>query len=295
MAQDWTSSSAGSAGICSSSPERVGRDGFLHLRFKRRQDKTVLSQCRFRLPLQALAPTDLADGTACLMLLNPTGGVVGGDVLVTSVIQEDDTHLCLTTPSATRVYRTLGPSAVQETWIRTGARARLEYLPDHVIPHSHSKLRQTLRVEMGRGSRAIIWDALSAGRVACGERWNFDEFDSRVEISLDGRTVFLNRTIICPARQDPIRRGIAEDFNYLATLVVVAEDAGAVAAAVAAVNAQLLNMPQIYGGASLLAGAGCVAKLLTRSAAELMHAQAELWACARQTVFGLSRVDLRKY
>jgi len=39
----------------------------------------------FRLPLQALTPFELADGTACLMLLNPTGGLVGGDFLCTQI------------------------------------------------------------------------------------------------------------------------------------------------------------------------------------------------------------------
>ena len=29
------------------------------------------------------------------MLLNPTGGVLGGDHLVTEIIQEPDTHVCL--------------------------------------------------------------------------------------------------------------------------------------------------------------------------------------------------------
>jgi urease accessory protein len=255
----------------------------------------VLSQCRFRLPLQALAPTELADGTAYLMLLNPTGGLVGGDILLTRITQENDTRLCLTTPSATRVYRTLGPPAVQETSIRVGERAFLEYLPDHVIPHRDSKLRQSLQVEMGRGSRAIIWDAMAAGRVACGERWDFAAIDSRVEISLNGGPVFLNRMLICPASQNPARLGIAEDFNYLATLIIVAEDVAAVTATVGSLSAQLNAMPQIYGGTSLLARGGCVVKLLARSASDLLCAQGALWSCARNVLFGSPAIDLRKY
>ena len=138
--------------------------------------RTILAQCRFKLPLQALTPLTLADGTAYLMLLNPTGGLVGGDLLTTQIVQEAGTHVCLTTPSATRVYRTAEKPAVQETVIQLGEGASLEYLPDHVIPHRDSALHQSLRVEMGRGSRAIFWDALAAGRVAHGERWNFTEW-----------------------------------------------------------------------------------------------------------------------
>jgi hypothetical protein len=115
MAPEWTPSAIGFGEPSCSNPERVGRDGFLALRFERRLGKTTLGQCRFRLPLQALTPVELADGTAYLMLLNPTGGIVGSDFLFTQIIQEPHTRVCLTTPSATRVYRTPGQPAVQET------------------------------------------------------------------------------------------------------------------------------------------------------------------------------------
>jgi urease accessory protein len=265
------------------------------LRFEHRLGRTILAQCRFKLPLQALTPVELADGTAYLMLLNPTGGLVGGDFLFTQIIQEAGTRVCLTTPSATRVYRTLAQPAVQETQIQLGEHAVLEYLPDHVIPYRDANLRQSLRVEMGRGSRAIVWDALAAGRVACGERWNFHEVDSRIEIFLSGKAVFLNRTRIRPTAVDPERLGFAEGFNYLATLVIVADELDGWKETVAAMDAELRNMPQVYGGASALASGGCVVKLLARSASDLTEAQAALCGHARQIILGSPAIDLRKY
>src|ERR1700680_326688 len=160
---EWTRSSNGFATPCSlnseRNPERVGRDGFLRLRFARSGANTILAQSRFSLPVQALTPLTLAYGASYLMLLNPTGGVLGGDRLVTEIIQEAGTHVCLTTPSATRIYRTSQQPAVLEPVIRLGDRATLEYLPDHIIPHNGAALRQSLRVEMGCGSRAIVLDS----------------------------------------------------------------------------------------------------------------------------------------
>ena len=166
---------------------------------------------------------------------------------------------------------------MQETQIRIGEGASLEYLPDHVIPYRDARFRQSLRVEMGRGSRGIFWDALAAGRVAHGERWNFHEVDSHIEISLCGEAVFLNRTRIRPAALDPDRLGFAEGFNYLATLVIVADGSENWKETVAAMNAELRNIPHVYGGASALASTlsstlsstGCVVKLLARSASDL--------------------------
>jgi urease accessory protein len=247
------------------------------------------------LPLQALAATDLADGTAGLMLLNPSGGLVGGDLLLTQIAQEEGTRLCLTTPSATRVYRTLDRPAVQETHISVGDHASLEYLPDHVIPHRHSRLRQTLRVQMSQGSRAILWDAIAAGRLAHGECWDFDEIDSRKEILLRGRPVFLNRTLIRPGEGGTRRLVLPQGFGYLATLVIVADGCDRWKEVVEALRSELETLPRIYGGASLLSMQGCVVKLLSPSAADLARAQGKLWACARKLVVGSLPVDLRKY
>src|SRR5579862_3718810 len=179
--REWTPSSTGFAtrsfSRSEAEPVRVGRDGFLRLRFARSSERTILAQSRFSLPLQVLTPLPVAGGACYLMLLNPTGGVLGGDRLATEIVLEAGTHVCLTTPSATRIYRTADKPAILETRIRVGEGATLEYLPDHAIPHAGSACRQSLRIELAPGSRAIILDSMAAGRVAHGERWNFAEMD----------------------------------------------------------------------------------------------------------------------
>jgi urease accessory protein len=272
----------------------VGRDGFLALRFERRDNRTVLAQSRFKLPLQVLAPARLGDGTLYLMLLNPTGGLVGGDHLLTRVVQGSGTGVCITTPSATRVYRTACHPAIHQTQIQVDEGASLEYLPDHVIPHAGSELRQSLRVEMARESRAIIWDALAAGRLARGERWNFT-LESDTEILLCGRPIFINRTRINPLRQLPERLGLTEGFSYAASLAVLADGFRGWEGLVASIEARLKSLPQVLGGVSLLGDSGCLVRLLTHSAADLTLAQTRLWAQTRQLVLRLAPFDLRKY
>ncbi len=287
--------SNGSATACSSSLERVGRDGFLGLSFKRHGQNTVMSRCRFTLPLQAFAPLHLDDGAAYMLLLNPTGGLVGGDYLSTKILQEKETHVCFGTPSATRVYRTARFPTVQETLIQLGERATLEYLPDHIIPHAGSEFRQHLRVEMGRQSRAILFDALAAGRVARGECWKFKEFDSRTEVSVCGKPVYLNRTKIHPATRRPQQFGVMEGFSYLACLALFAEGFETWPDVAVAMNEKLAGMPQIVGGVTLLSSGGCVVRFLANSAADLTGASAQLWAAARDVVLELPPFDLRKY
>jgi urease accessory protein len=274
---------------------RVGRDGFLRLRFACSGASTILAQSRFSLPLQALTPLALPGGASYLMLLNPTGGVLGGDHLSTEIIQEAGTHVCLTTPSATRIYRTLEKPAVLETVIRLEDGATLEYFPDHVIPHRGSALRQSLRVELGRGSRAILIDSMAAGRVAHGERWAFTELDSRIDIYSCGRPAYINRARIIPARQTPAQFGFMQDFDYVSSLGIFADGFPRWRELCAAANEELQSMPEIRGGATVLSHSGCVVRFLAGSASDMTRATQKLWDVARHLIAGLPPFDHRKY
>jgi urease accessory protein len=275
--------------------ERVGRDGFLRLRFARSSANTILAQSRFSLPLQALTPLTLADGASYLMLLNPTGGVLGGDHLITDIVQEAETHVCLTTPSATRIYRTEEKPAILETAIHLGEGATLEYFPDHVIPHAGSALRQSVRVEMARGSRAILLDSMASGRVAHGERWSFTEMDSRSEVYACGRPIYINRTKIVPATNRPDRLGWMEEFDYASCLALFDDGFARWPQVASALNEELKSAPNIRGGATLVSRGGCVVRFLARSASDMTQANKALWDMAREMLVHLPPLDHRKY
>jgi urease accessory protein len=276
-------------------PDRVGRDGFLRLRFARRGPNTILAQSRFSLPLQTLTPLTLAHGASYLMILNPTGGVLGGDHLVTEIVQEASTHVCLTTPSATRIYRTLEKPAILETVIRVGEGATLEYFPDHVIPHECSALQQSLRVEMATGSRAILFDSMASGRVAHGERWKFREMDSRMEVVSSGRPTYINRAKIFPALQRPDRTGWMEEFDYLGSVGFFADEFLNWKEFCATLNDELNAIPTVKGAACLLSRNGCMVRFLARSASDMTLANKRLWDVGRRNLFHLPPFEHRKY
>ena len=229
------------------------------------------------------------------MLLNPTGGVLGGDHLVTEIVQEAGTHVCLTTPSATRIYRTAEKPAVLETVIHVGEGATLEYFPDHVIPHIGSALRQSLRVEMARGSRAILLDSMASGRVAHGERWSFTEMDSRTKVNTRGKPVYINRTKIVPETKRPDRLGWMEEFDYISCVGLFADEFMRWKEVCAALNEVLKSAPNVRGAATLVSRGGCVLRFLARSASDMTLANKQLWDAARENVAGLPPFDHRKY
>ncbi len=229
------------------------------------------------------------------MLLNPTGGLVGGDRLVTEIALGPGSHVCLTTPSATRVYRTLGPPAVQETTIALGEGAVLEYLPDHLIPHPGSAFHQSLTVEMGAGSRAILLDAFVIGRLAREERWEFRELVNRTTVMRHGRPLFLDRTRLEPGGRTPAGLGGMEGFGYFATLGCFADGVDRWEDAARSLGEQLKGIGSVLGGVSPVSGGGLVIRFLAPSASNLTEATRGLWTLARRLLLGLPAVDLRKW
>lgn len=247
------------------------------------------------MPLQALAPVDLEDGAVYLTLLNPTGGVLGGDHLLTRIHQSSGTRVFLTTPSSSRVYRAANDPAILDTAIRLSEGATLEYLPDHVIPHAGAALRQRLRLDMAPGSRAIISEAFAAGRIACGEAWNFKRMDSRTDILFKGDPVYVSRSLIDSARRRPRRIGEMQRFEYAGSLVAMTDTFCEWGGLARAMNGVLACSAGVIGGVSVLARNGCVARFLAHSAFELTRVTLDLWSVARELVLGLRPFDLRKY
>jgi urease accessory protein len=266
------------------------------LAFERRGGRTILTERRFTLPLQALEPIALdGDSSLCLMILNPTGGLVGGDHLTTEITLGVGTHVCLTTPSATKVYRSLGPPAVQETTIVLGAGAILEYLPDHVIPHPGSALHQTVTMEMGRQSRVILLDAFAVGRLARGERWDFRELVNRMTITREGRPLFLERTRLDAGKQRFAGLGGMEGFGYVATLGCFGDGVEDWEHMARSLDEQLKGIGSVLGGVSPISRSGVIVRFLAPSASDLTEATRSLWALARRLLLGLPAVDMRKW
>ncbi len=289
-----TSSSRPEAAVEPASGPRVGRDGLLRLAFERRGGRTVLTERRYRLPLQALEPADLdGDGGLTLMLLNPTGGVLGGDVLQTDVALGSGSRVCLTTPSATRIYRSAGEAAVQRFKATVASGAILEYMPDHLIPSPGARLVQVTEVTVDDTAAAIVGDAWVAGRVARGERWSFSRPDLGLVVR-DGQELLLKDRAVLAGKPDWDRLGGAEGFPYMATFVAVAPSREEWAALADALAITVSALAGVKVGTTPLVRGGLLARVLASSAPALRGCLDTLWARCRLSLLGLPPANLRK-
>jgi urease accessory protein len=254
----------------------------------------VLRERYFTLPLQALEPMDLGDGVPTLLLLNPTGGLLAGDRLHTQITLGPGSAVCLSTPSATRVYRSPGPPAVQDVAIEIGRGATLEWLPDHLIPSPGARLRQSTEIALGHDATLLHLEAWAVGRAARGETWGFDLLDSRLTVR-DERGLLLRERSVLSGGLPRHGLGGTEGFGYVATFVAARpgrhdwdglaralhEAAGAMGTGVRA-------------GVTTLGRGGIMARLLCASAPALRSGVEALWTCCRRSLLGKGPLDLRK-
>lgn len=233
-------------------------------------------------------------GAATLFLLNPTGGVLGGDRLETRVELGAGSRVCLSTPSATRVYRSAGLPAVQRTTFRVGEGAALEYLPDHVIPSPGARLIQSVELALAPGASAIICDAWAAGRAARGEAWRFDLLDNGTVARDREGLLFKDRVVLSGARGWG-GLGAAEGMPYAATVACLAPShAGLEGLAADLASAIAVGAPAARAGVTTLARGGVVARILAPSAPTLQRAIETAWVYARAGLWGVGPLVLRK-
>jgi urease accessory protein len=118
------------------------------------------------------------------VLVHPPGGIVGGDTLDIDARLEPGTHALLTTPGATRFYRSAGEPAVQSARVVAAPGARLEWLPLETIAYSGCLAHNRLRFELAPGAQMIGWDVLALGLPAAGQAFAHGSFLQ--EIALPG-------------------------------------------------------------------------------------------------------------
>jgi urease accessory protein len=132
------------------------------------------------------------------MLMQCTAGLFGGDDLECTIRVASGARVLLTQQSATKVHPSGDRPAIQRTRVFVGEGAELLLYQEPIIPFAESYLQQSTLIEVERGGRLVFWEALMAGRVGRGERWQFRALSSETRVSVNGRPVFLDRILLSP-------------------------------------------------------------------------------------------------
>ena len=144
-------------------------------------------------PLRVLASLYPEGQAICHnVLVHPPGGLVGGDELDIDLALDPGAHALITTPGATRFYRSSFAPATQRLRAALADGARLEWLPLETIAYSGCLGANLMRFELAPGAEMIGWDVLALGLPASDQAFVRGRFTQCVE--LPGR--WLERGVI---------------------------------------------------------------------------------------------------
>jgi urease accessory protein len=167
-------------GAAAASPARApasataapGWSASLRLRYWRDGDRTLAHDAHegpLRV-LQRLYPE--GPGICHHVVVHPPGGVVGGDRLALQAQVGPGCHAVLTTPGATRFYRSGGAQAEQRVTLAVADGARLEWLPMEAIAYRGCDAASRVELDLAPGAEMIGWDVLALGLPESGQAFD---------------------------------------------------------------------------------------------------------------------------
>ena len=131
--------------------------------------------------LQSLYPE--GDAVCHNVLVHPPSGLVGGDVLDMQLHLGDHSHALLTTPGATRFYRSEHGLATQQVKAYVGDSARLEWLPLETIAYNGCHGLNHAVFDLAPTAEMMAWDITALGLPSANLPFERGQLQQHLEVS----------------------------------------------------------------------------------------------------------------
>jgi urease accessory protein len=173
--------------INQSTDERRGWHAELKLDYQLKETKTRLSSKSQKGPLTVQRPFYPEGGICHSYILHPPGGVVGGDILDIQLNAAAGAHCLITTPGATKFYRSKSDLESRQTLrITVEKDAVVEWLPQQNIFFTGARSELNTEINIQSGGKFIGWEMHCFGRPANSEGFDDGAIKSRTQIIIDG-------------------------------------------------------------------------------------------------------------
>jgi urease accessory protein len=116
------------------------------------------------------------------VLVHPPGGLVGGDTLDIQVSVAKGAHGLVSTPGATRFYKSGGHPALQQVVAHVSDQARLEWLPLEAIAYNDCEATNRAVFHLAPGAELITWDVTALGLPSSDQSFTQGHFQQHLEI-----------------------------------------------------------------------------------------------------------------
>lgn len=262
---------------------KAGWKGYLSFTFVKRPDKTVVKDKQHFGPLVLQRPYYQEPERPTVLIIHPPGGIAGGDELSIEINAQEGSQAIVSTPAATKFYRSNEQWAKQTQTITLKAKTEMEWLPQETLFFNQSFAQNELVFNLENDSAKLIaWDIVGLGRPARAERFDVGELKQSLKLTVAGRLKLLDRQIL--RIENDFLNGLPALANHhlLATMVVVSK-ADALNTLKEAWQSQTWLTDSI--GVTLVNDV-LVLRLLASDLEDVKHILFQAWSIARPIVMG---------
>jgi urease accessory protein len=183
--------------------------------------------------------------------------------------------------------------AAAEATLSVAADAHLDYVPEPTILHENARYSQETVLEIEPGATAILTDVVVPGRLARGERFDFERYHSRVRSVVAEELLFEDTTHLAPTTTDSSTPGVLGEFTVYGTAFVVAPDQDTTTMS-DALHEVVTDRATRAGATELPNGAGVGVRVLGDQAETVQATLHAAWNHAREDLLGVSAPAGRK-
>lgn len=273
-----------------------GKDGVLNLTFRRTAGGTALVEDYATVPFHVSGTLDHDPhpDVATVFVQSPTGGVAQGDRLDVDVAVGADALAHVSTQSSTKVQSMRRNYAAADTTLTVGTGGHLDYVPEPTILHADARYCADLTLELDADATAVVGDVVVPGRLARGERFDFERYLSRVRAVGPDGLLFEDATHLVPGTDAPTDPGSLGEFAVYGSLFVVApgDDAADLSDSL---HATVTDRDGRAAATELPNSAGVVVRALGHRAETVRDTLRAAWDGARRVLLDVPAPSGRKY
>ena len=156
------------------------------------QGTTRVFECRSASPIRIINPR-VAASSCNVLITNYGGGMVDGDSVCLEIVCREGARLNLGSVGNLQVYKSPTKACLQcvKGFLEKDTLCVIN--TDPVVLHSGSRFEQKQEWNVHQNSSLLVAEFVIAGRLARGERFDFDKYFSDFTVLIDGRPFMVDR------------------------------------------------------------------------------------------------------
>ena len=225
------------------------------------------------------------------VLIHPPSGLVGGDSLEINIQAKDQAHALITTPGATRFYRSEHEWATQHVLVNLKDSARLEWLPLETLAYNGCKAKNHCTFDLKDESELIAWDITALGMPSANLPFEVDQIEQHFEL----KGHWLDRGRIQASDLDLLNSPVGLNARKCLSTMVFASARALSAERVGQIlelarSALPANSLEIQAGATSPNAHIVVVRMLSDLVEPSMHLMRRIWLAWRSELWSLQPV-----